>query len=161
MAIDGALLTSDGPHDFARVYEAEGRRLWRAIFAFAADREIASDAVAEAFAQCIRRGDSVQNPAAWIWRAAFRIAAGELNRRKLETALEDNRSYEMADPPWRLIAVLASLPLRQRAALVLHHYAGYPTSEIAATLGCNTATVRVHLSRGKKKLRKLLEERDD
>jgi hypothetical protein len=63
---------------YARVFEQEADRLWRAVYAFAQDREIAQDAVAEAFAQCIRRGEAVQSPERWIWRAAFRIAAGEL-----------------------------------------------------------------------------------
>ena len=37
---------------------------------FTGDREVASDAVAEAFAQAIRRGDEVEAPLAWITRAA-------------------------------------------------------------------------------------------
>jgi len=32
----------------ARLYREEGTRLWRAIFAYAGNRDVASDAVAEA-----------------------------------------------------------------------------------------------------------------
>jgi DNA-directed RNA polymerase specialized sigma24 family protein len=38
-------------------------------------------ALAEAFAQALRRGDRLTDPLAWIWRIAFRVAAGELKRR--------------------------------------------------------------------------------
>ncbi len=48
--------------DLDTLYREEGDRLWRALFAFAHDREMASDAVAEAFAQCIRRGEAVRSP---------------------------------------------------------------------------------------------------
>ena len=65
-----------------RVYREEGDRLWRAVLAFAGDPEVASDAVAEAFAQALRRGEAIRNPKRWVWRAAFRIAAGELAARR-------------------------------------------------------------------------------
>lgn len=63
------------------VYEEHGARLWRAILLYSGDPDVASDAVAEAFAQVLRRGDAVDSPERWVWRSAFRIAAGELLRR--------------------------------------------------------------------------------
>jgi DNA-directed RNA polymerase specialized sigma24 family protein len=33
--------------------------MWQAVFAFAGDPEVASDAVAEAFTQALRRGDAI------------------------------------------------------------------------------------------------------
>ena len=150
-------MSVEARREFTRLYEQEGRRVWRAVFAFAGDREVASDAVAEAFAQCIKRGDAVRDPRAWVWRAAFRIAAGELKERSRRTTFATEPSYEMDDPPGPLLAALASLPGNQRAALVLRYYAGTDTAAIAETLGCSRATVRVHLSRGKRRLRALLE----
>ena len=64
-----------------KLYRAEGGRLWRALVAFSGDREIASDSAAEAFTQALSRADEIHSPQAWIWRAAFRIASGELKRR--------------------------------------------------------------------------------
>jgi DNA-directed RNA polymerase specialized sigma24 family protein len=55
--------------------------MWQAVFAFAGDPEVASDAVAEAFAQALRRGDAIRSPECWLWRTVFRIAAGELKAR--------------------------------------------------------------------------------
>jgi RNA polymerase sigma-70 factor (ECF subfamily) len=152
---------SIGGFDVARLYAAEAKRMWRAVLAFSHDREIASDAVAEAFAQCIRRGDAVEQPRAWVWRAAFRIAAGALKERDRWGPITEEPSYEMPEGPTRLLSALRRLPANQRAALVLRHYAGYPTGEIAEILGVARATVRVHLSRGRRRLRNLLEEEAD
>jgi DNA-directed RNA polymerase specialized sigma24 family protein len=40
--------------------------------------------------------------------------------------------------------------------VVLHHGAGYPVREVAAIIGSTPAAVRVHLSRGRRRLRDLL-----
>lgn len=67
-----------------RLYRERGDRIWRGLLAFSGDPEVASDAVAEAFAQVLRRGEEVRDPERWVWRAAFRIAAGELKERREE-----------------------------------------------------------------------------
>jgi RNA polymerase sigma-70 factor (ECF subfamily) len=56
---------------------------------------------------------------------------------------------------------LRKLPPRQRAAILLHDYADRPTKEIAGTLGISAATVRVHLSQGRRRLRSILEVHDE
>ena len=145
-----------------RFYREEGARLWRALFAFAGDREIASDALAEALAQALGRGDAVNSPGRWVWRAAFRIAAGELKQRRRHGPLRRaDLAYEMEDPPADLLQALVTLSPKQRAATILHFYVGYPTREVAEILNCSTATVRVHLSQGRKRLRTALEKDDD
>jgi RNA polymerase sigma-70 factor, ECF subfamily len=146
---------------FDVLYREQADRLWRAVFAYTGDREVASDAVAEAFAQSIRRGDALRSPKAWVWRAAFQIAGGEMKRRAAVSPLTDERSYEVSEPAWELIGALRTLPERQRVVLVLRYYAGYSVREIAEIVGSTAATVRVHLSRGRRRLRDLLEEEDD
>ena len=74
------------------LYRADADRLWRAVYAFAADPEIASDAVAEAYAQVLHRGAAVRDPQAWTWRAAFRIASGALKARRDADALPSHPS---------------------------------------------------------------------
>ena len=66
-----------------------------------------------------------------------------------------------------LLAALAELPSRQRAALVLHHMVGLPVVDVAAELGVPEGTVKAWLSRGRGRLAQRLqqaqaaEERDD
>jgi len=136
------------------------------VVAFAGDREVASDAVAEAFAQAVRRGGAIRSPERWLWRSIFRIAAGELKLRgrrgpeRTNDALEREDAYEMDDLARDVVAALARLSEKQRTAVVLHHVAGYPAKAIADIIGSTTPSVHVHLSRGRKRLRELLETDD-
>jgi len=75
--------------------------------------------------------------------------------RQAMSLVDAGRTPEAVD----LVRALRQLPERQRMAVVLHDYADRPTREVAAALGVSTATVRVHLSHGRRKLRGLLEER--
>ena len=145
-----------------RLYREHRDRLWRGVLAFSGDPDLSADAVAEAFAQLLRRGDAVRDPLRWVWRAAFRIAAGELKERRMRSGGEmPEAAYELAEPARELVAALARLSPKQRAAVILHHYAGYPTKEVAEIIGSTTAAVRVHLSAGRRRLRDLLSEGDD
>lgn len=144
------------------LYRSDGDRLWRAVLAFAGDREVASDAVAEAFAQAIRRGRAIRDPQKWVWRAAFRIAAGDLGRRRRSFPDGGVQSYEMETSyGGSLLSALSKLPPKQRSSLVLHHYAGYSAAEVADMIGSTSAAVRVHLHRARIRMRELLEASDD
>jgi RNA polymerase sigma-70 factor (ECF subfamily) len=55
---------------------------------------------------------------------------------------------------------LRKLSPNQRLAVVLHDYADRTTDEIASVLGATRATVHVHLSQGRRRLRRLLEDDD-
>ena len=144
------------------VYRADSARLERALTLFAGDREVARDAVSEAFAQALYARHRIRHPQAWVWRAAYRIAAGELARRRRErSTTHPEPTYEMAESLVDLIEALAGLSPKQRASVVLHHYAGYPIRNVARIIGSTPAAVAVHLSIGRKRLREMLEEQDE
>ena len=133
--------------------------MWQAVLGYSGDPEVASDAVAEAFAQALRRTD-LRSPVNWIWRTAFRVAAAELKRRRHPGAPASDRSYELEPQEVDVIRALAKLTPKQRAVVVLHHVADQPVAEVAATLGMRPPAVRMHLTRGRRRLRELLEETD-
>src|SRR5438874_13107567 len=136
--MESAVSVIDAGWSAEALYRAEGDRLWRAVYAFAHDPDIASDSVAEAFAQVMRRGAAVRNPAAWTWRTAFRIAGGALKARRegsLLPASRDQHTDRYADPD--LLRALAQLPDAQRAAVVLFYYADLPINQIAHRIGSN------------------------
>lgn len=145
-----------------RVYREEAPRLWRALVAYSGDPDIASDALAEAFAQALAAEDRLRAPTVWIWHVAFRVAAGEFKRRRALTGLDHSPhpSYVLPEPLDHVMRALASLSPNQRLAIVLHDYADRPTDEIARTMGVSRATVHVHLSQGRRRLRRLLEGKD-
>ena len=142
-----------------QLYEAVAPQLWRALVAYGRDREIASDAVAEAFAQYLGRREEVRSPRGWLWKTAFRIASGELQRSDgARPPFEENAVVTELES---LLELLATLPDRQRAVTLLRYYAGYEPREIAEVLGISASTVRVHLLRARRKLAILLEDDDD
>ena len=54
-------------------------------------------------------------------------------------------------------AALATLPYRQRAALVLRYYSDLPDAEIAVALGCRPGTVGSLVHRGLERLREVVD----
>lgn len=60
-----------------------------------------------------------------------------------------------------LLEILGSLPVDQRAVVVLRHVAGYGTNEIARMLGIRRGTVGSRLRRGLDRLRSELEDHDE
>jgi RNA polymerase sigma-70 factor, ECF subfamily len=145
--------------DVEGLYREHRDRLWRSVYLFAADREIATDAVAEAFAQALRRGDAIRDPLRWVWRAAFRIAAGELKRRSDAPAVRTEPAHDLPTDP-SLAEALRRLTSRERQAVVLRYYADRSLREIAATTGSTFPAVGMLLTRARRKLRALLEDDD-
>jgi RNA polymerase sigma-70 factor (ECF subfamily) len=153
--------TVTSTHELEALYRQDGDRLWRALLGFAGDPEVASDSVAEAFAQVIRRGGAIRDPQAWVWRAGFRIAAGELKKRGSTTSLMPDPGYLDPEVDTRLLEALAQLPPKQRAAVVLFYYADASVREVARRTGMSQLSVRANLSRGRKRLKQLLGDSDD
>jgi RNA polymerase sigma-70 factor, ECF subfamily len=143
-----------------RIFREHGEHMLRTLLAFSGDPEVAREAVAEALAQALRRGSALREPLAWTWRTAFKVARGELKRRRAVGGAHYQRPYEIPEPAVDLVQALRSLSPSQRAAIVLHHVADRPVREVATILGTSQAAVRVHLSRGRRRLRELLEESD-
>jgi len=143
--------------DVEAVYREDGARLWRALYAYSNDTELASDAAAEAFAQALGRGAAIRDVRSWVWRAAFRLAAGDLKDRSKyahapvpEGATHD---FHLDD---ELVAALQGLTSQQRLVIVLHYYIDCPVGEISRRTGMNPLAVRSHLSRGRRRMRLLL-----
>lgn len=159
--MDSAVAVVNAQSDIEALYRADADRLWRAIYAFAGDAEIASDAVAEAYAQVLHRGEAVRDPAAWVWCAGFRISRGELkSRRHAIDPPRDPSSHVDAYADHDLLSAVRALPEGQRAAVILFYYADLPIRQIADRLGSNGLAVRANLSRGRRRLRQLLGDRD-
>lgn len=155
------MVEPNGDEAFERLWREEGKRLWWAVLGFAGNREIASDAVAEAFARAWRDWDRIDEPVPWVWKVAFRLAAADLRESRRRVADRgDEDSYELESPSESILPMLAKLSAGQRAAIMLHYYGGYSTKEAGRMLGMSGATVAVHLHRGRARLRRMLEAED-
>lgn len=142
--------------DYAELYRTTGTALWRAIFVYSGGRrDVADDAVAEAFARAIRYKGSIRRPESWLYRTAFRIAAAELRRSAAQAVMEDRAAREVEDLT-DLRSALRRLSPSQRAAVYLFYEVDLPLRGVADVMGTSVAAVKVHLHRGRNRLRELL-----
>lgn len=119
---------TEGEHDAIEgVWAEHGPKLWRSLLAFTADADVASDAIGG-----VRASDGTgigpPRPERWIWRAAFRIAAGDLQARRREVELTHDLPYDMPESTADLVRAMRQLSPNQRAVIVLHVYADEVTS---------------------------------
>lgn len=167
---DGVVVDDTGTGDWSErvrsTYLQVRAPLWRAVVAWSGSIDVADEAVAEGFAQLLRRGPVVRDPAAWVWRASFRVAAGDLQRRRRDVGSASIDALggvvgpvdRLPEDALDLVAALARLSEQQRQCIALVDVAGHTAPSAAAVLGTSAATVRVQLMRGRRRLRALLEE---
>lgn len=152
---DGTAHAWSKPTDLEALFRTEGDGVYRTIYAFTGGRAyVAEEATAEAFARAVARRETLRDPLAWIYRVAFRVAVDELRRDRRRGTLIDAPA-----PPPELAGVvdaLRKLSPNQRAAIVLRHVLDLDVDEVAKRMGVAAPTVRVHLHRGRARLRELL-----
>lgn len=152
---------SEDEHDFDRLFREDGPGVWRTIYAFTGGRrDVAEEAVAEAFARALQHAGGIRDPIAWIYRTAFRIAREEMRRDARHGAAVDTGAEDAAGTG-ELMRALRQLSPNQRAAIVLRYEADLPVDDVARRMGIAAPTVRVHLHRGRTRLRELLGSEED
>jgi RNA polymerase sigma-70 factor (ECF subfamily) len=150
---------------FEDFYRAEWASLFRAVSFTLGDRELAREATDEAMARAFERWEQVAamaSPAGWTFRVAVNFARNRVRRRWLERARplrHDGPAHELdgvADPA--LARAVRSLPLDQRAVVVMRFYLDWPVDDVAAALGVAAGTVKSRLHRALRRLESTLRE---
>lgn len=126
------------------------------------DRGLAEDAAQEACATIARSLTSLKNLdafPAWCYKIIVRHALASARRRphtrSLDALADLSVGFDRSDT-LDLYDALAALTPLQRAAILLHYYAGLTSAEIAAATGIPSSTVRFHLMRARRALRAAL-----
>lgn len=151
----------------AALFDRHHERLYRLALRMSADAEAARDLVQEAFLRAAgRRALPAGEPAgeAWLVRVLVNLYRDRWRRREVRRRRADSLpAPPPADDPERsavaratVRAGLARLAPRRRAVVVLHELEGLSPRRIARLLGVRPATVRWHLSVGRKELARLL-----
>lgn len=133
------------------------------------DLAAAEDVVSEAFVRAVAHARSFRrtdNPEAWLRRVALNIHHSKWRRMKTYAGLEHriprpHQPVDLAAEHLALLSALKALPESQREAIVLHHLADRPVSEVAAALGVPVGTVKARLSRGRAALAVALAEPEE
>jgi RNA polymerase sigma-70 factor, ECF subfamily len=150
--------------DLEALFESDYSGLVRALTVICGDRDVAIDAVTEAFARAWERWPGIRaydDPAAWIRRVAInrartehrdarrrRVAAGRLAvERGAEGAAAADRT---TDPD--LVDALRGLPDRQREAIALYYLADLSVRDTALTMELREGTVKAHLHQARARL---------
>ena len=154
----------DTAHDYDTIWRESGATIWRSVYAYAGGiREVADDAVAEAFARAMAHDADVRDPSPTSTgsRSASRPPTWCAGSRRRPTcprsAIADPSANGLPD----LFRALRELTPAQRAAVYLHYRVDLPVREVARVTGMSSAAVKVHLMRGRRRLRELLGEEDD
>jgi RNA polymerase sigma-19 factor, ECF subfamily len=157
---------SDRRSYIAALAERYGKRLQRFIFTRSRNTADVADVAQEVFLRLLRADNlgAIRSPEAYL----FTIASHVLHQHNLEQAhvpatLDITELYDELqlisphDPSAevdvqqrlaRLTRVLAPLPARVRATVLLHRFAGYSIEEIARRLGVSKPTAKRYLAAG-------------
>ena len=109
--------------------------------------------------------DDAEHEKAWIIRTTINACKDIVRKRAVRNliSIEDVSLPDKAGAgdnliDKELIEALQMLPLNYRISLFLFYYEGYKIKEIAEILGKNESAVSAYLSRGRKKLKRILQE---
>ncbi len=162
---------SDGA--FRLLVERYMKRAYDIAIHFVNDHDDAQDVAQEAFVRVHRslggfRGDA--DFGTWLYRIVTNLSMNKIRSRRSRARFEvrgdamiENMSHAgsgaAAEPDMtaHIERALHELPTLQRAVVLLRHLNGLSTREVSSILDCSEGTVKTHLHRGLKKMRKLLD----
>src|SRR4029077_10198964 len=137
----------------------------RLAYLLTGDRHQAGDLAHEAFIRCVGRFQHLRAHTAfdaYLRRAIVNLHTSGLRRRRTErewlrregpraaAAVSTQRDVGEREDLWR---ALATLPARQRAALVLRYYEDLSERDAAEALGCSLSALKSLVARGSEALR--------
>ena len=145
------------------LYRTRFRHFLRVAIAITGSRELALEAVQDAFGDAIRSRSTFRGQGmleAWVWRLvvnASRDARSRVADIPVEPTAMAERNNGRVDSA-ELRAAIAALPERQRLVLFLRYYADLDYRHIAEALEIKTGTVSATLNQAHRSLRRRLEE---
>ncbi|HUP47922.1 MAG TPA: RNA polymerase sigma factor [Thermoanaerobaculia bacterium] len=159
----------EGDHDaFAEIIEEHQAMVFSLAYHFFHDRSRAEEIAQDVFLQLYRSLDGLQSRAHvlhWLRQVTGRRCIDQVRRARLrEVPLEDveplSREESSGDPLLRrrLRELIAGLPPKQRLIVTLRYQEDLDPSEICRIVGLPVNTVKSHLHRALRALRRQLGE---
>ena len=152
-------------NDIEAVYDMYADMLYRLSLSYLQNSEDARDAVQDVFIKYATASDIFkddEHKKAWLIRVTVNCCNDMLRRRKLRNyvpldeisetvALDDESSSDIMN-------CLKLIPLKNRAAVILHYLEGYSVEETAKVLKISVSAVKMRLKRGREALYELIRE---
>lgn len=156
---------------FHELYEAYKRRAWHFALCAIRDRDLAGDAVQDAFLEVYRTIGKLKNPQSfqsWFYRILYHQVLRHAKRRQRKPPvepIEDLAALISADPLqdviadeerqqlWRMVNLLDE---SLRIPLLLHYLEGFTDREIAETVGSPIGTIKWRLHHAKTLLARMM-----
>jgi RNA polymerase sigma factor (sigma-70 family) len=153
---------------FEMFYAAEARTLFRRLWLVTGNRAEAEELMQDAFLRVWERWDRVgamEDPTGYLYRTAMNLFRKRYRRalmavRRTVGLAPSTDDFAEADDRQVVRHVLAMLPPRQRAALVLTEMLGFTSKEAGDALGVTDATIRSLTRHGREAFRKVAEVHD-
>jgi RNA polymerase sigma-70 factor (ECF subfamily) len=155
------------PLSFEAFFETEARTLFRRLCAVTGNSAEAEEIMQDAFLALWERWDrvgAIHDPTAYLYRTAMNVFRRRRRRatlavRRVISPVADPTPFAEIDEQQDVVAALAELTPRQRAALVLTDVMDYSSEEAGRALGVKPGTVRGLASRARATLRRQVGER--
>ena len=149
------------PLSFELFFEREARTLFRRLCAVTGNSAEAEEIMQDAFLALWERWDRVSrmdDPTGYLYRTAMNVFRKRARRavlavRRAIAPAPDPAPFSQIDEQQDLVAALAGLTPRQRAALVLTDVLDFSSDEAGRALGIRPGTVRGLASRARDALR--------
>jgi len=159
-----------GPADFDTTFREQYEPMVRSLSVACGDREVAADAVQDAFTRAFVRWRKISrydNPAGWIRHVALNrlrdhFRHSERGRRAVERlGGQTDHVVDGPEPPTEapdaLAGAVAELPKQQRIAVALYYVEQLSVLEVADSMGLSEGAVKYHLHAARTSLREVVE----
>jgi RNA polymerase sigma factor (sigma-70 family) len=165
---DASLDDLEASRTFEAFYQAEAQTLFRRLWLVTGNRAEAEELMQDAFLIVWQRWDRVtgmDDPVGYLYRTAMNLFRKRYRRtmlavRRTVGLAPSTDDFSDADDRHVVRHVLAGLPPRQRAALVLTELLGFTSKEAGDALGVTDATIRSLTRHGRDAFRKVMEVED-
>lgn len=159
----------DQPDRIERLYALHMQEATRLAYLLTGQRALAEDVAQDAFIRAAARLQGLRSEdafSAYLMRSVVNGCRSHWRRLKVERSYLNRAPKPQPHPSEKdrtsdrlaIISMLDALPPRQRAAVVLRHYADQSERQTADILGCSVGTVKTLTSRGLAALRERLEQ---
>ncbi len=157
----------EASNPFDQIVHERETRVLRAAYRILGNWADAEDVAQEVFLRLHRHGLAFANDAAfgsWLYRVTVNLCLDRTRAARPSVELTELRSAELSaervvireQEKQQLMAALATLPPRERAAVVLREIEGLTTAEVAAVMGSAEVTVRSQVAKAISRLRGML-----